>query len=166
MSRIRQRFLSEAPRYSLALCHVTHLTHTALSMLQVGDVDHIMNCTSTGCNSEDQIRSEIPRLFKIVDAHRSSPALLSWYICDDCPCGGDTASDAKRHALSFVYSLLKERDPYHITSGAGGCGNMYSLGEPYALSLDQVSTAVQSLLQRTDNYRCIQECRSSPFVII
>jgi hypothetical protein len=53
--------------------------------------------------------------------------LHSWYICDDCPCGGDSASDAKRHALSFVYSLLKERDPFHITSGAGGCGNVRSL---------------------------------------
>ena len=87
----------------------------------VGDVDHIMNCTSVGCDSEAVIKSRMPRLFQIVDAHRSSPALLSWYICDDCPCGGDAPSDAKRHALSLVYSLLKERDPYHITSGAGGC---------------------------------------------
>ena len=37
-----------------------------------------------------------------------------------------------------MYSLIKERDPYHITTGAGGCGNMYSLGEPYALSLDMI----------------------------
>ena len=70
--------------------------------------------------------------------HRTSPALLSWYVCDDCPCGGDAGSDAKRHALAYVYDLIKQRDPYHITSGAGGCGNMYSLGEPYALSLDMI----------------------------
>ena len=37
-----------------------------------------------------------------------------------------------------MYSLIKQRDPYHITTGAGGCGNMYSLGEPYALSLDMI----------------------------
>lgn len=97
----------------------------------------VMNCTQA-CDSVDQITARMSKLYQFVDAHRNSTALLSWYICDDCPCGGDAASDAKRHALSLVYSLLKEYDPYHITSGAGGCGNMYSLGEPYALSLDQI----------------------------
>ena len=106
----------------------------------VKTVDDAMNCTATGCDSEQTIKQRVEsgKLFELVDAHKSSPALLSWYICDDCPCGGDAASDSKRHALSYVYSLLKQRDPYHITSGAGGCGNMYSLGEPYALSLDQI----------------------------
>ena len=105
----------------------------------VSTVDHIMNCTGRSvCNSEAEITSAMDKLWTFVDAHKTSPALLSWYICDDCPCGGDAASDAKRHALSFVYSLLKQRDPYHITTGAGGCGNMYSLGEPYALSLDMI----------------------------
>ncbi len=100
----------------------------------VSTVDHIMNCTGRSvCNSEAEITQGMQRLWTFVDAHKTSPALLSWYICDDCPCGGDAASDAKRHALSFVYSRLKQRDPFHITSGAGGCGNMYALGEPYAL---------------------------------
>jgi hypothetical protein len=108
----------------------------------VKTVDDAMNCTATGCDSAAAIKARVTsgKLFEMVDAHKSSPALLSWcggrlsrytvhasslacftgrYICDDCPCGGDAASDSKRHALSFVYSLLKQRDPHHITSGAG-----------------------------------------------
>ena len=46
----------------------------------VGDVDHIMNCTSVGCDSEELIRARMPRLFQIVDAHRASPALLRWVV--------------------------------------------------------------------------------------
>lgn len=105
----------------------------------VRTVDRAMNCSSTSCDSEAVIKSRLEAgLWKIVDAHRNSTALLSWYICDDCPCGGGKAEEAKRRGLAYVYSLLKAKDPWHVTSGAGGCGNMYSLGEPYALSLDQI----------------------------
>ena len=31
----------------------------------VGDDDHIMNCTSTGCDSEELIRAKMPRLFQM-----------------------------------------------------------------------------------------------------
>jgi hypothetical protein len=31
----------------------------------VGDDDYIMNCTSTGCDSEELIRAKMPRLFQM-----------------------------------------------------------------------------------------------------
>merc|ERR1719159_679146 len=63
----------------------------------VRTVDRAMNCSSASCDSEDVIKKRLQaRLWNIVDAHRNSTALLSWYICDDCPCGGDKANEAKR----------------------------------------------------------------------
>jgi hypothetical protein len=71
---LNMRSPSNATRI-LAMAH-SHGIKVMFSV--VGDVDHIMNCTSEGCDSEVVIRSRMSRLFKIVDTHRFSPALLSW----------------------------------------------------------------------------------------
>ena len=44
----------------------------------VSTVDHIMNCTGRSvCNSEDKIRTAMDKLWRFVDAHKTSSALLS-----------------------------------------------------------------------------------------
>eukprot|EP00948_MAST-09A_sp_MAST-9A-sp1_P003502 g3502.t1 len=49
---------------------------------------------------------------------KNHPALLGYYICDDC-C-------SNQHDISLqsqVYQLIKAHDPYHLTIGAVNCGN-------------------------------------------
>ena len=45
---------------------------------------------------------------------KEHPALLGYYICDDC-CG------ARPSAQALVYTFLRDIDPYHVTIGAVNC---------------------------------------------
>jgi len=81
---------------------------------------------------------------------RHHPAILGYYICDDC-----CSNRANISLQSQVYQLLKNLDPYHVTIGAVNCGNswMFTDETPSFLapaSQDNVRTlpeAVQPKLQ-------------------
>merc|ERR1719272_1058277 len=51
---------------------------------------------------------------------QNHPALLGYYICDDC-----CSNNANVSLQSQVYQLLKTLDPYHVTIGAVNCGNSW-----------------------------------------
>jgi hypothetical protein len=58
---------------------------------------------------------------------KDHPAILAWYICDDC-CPrnvnlGNTSLQAK------LYSLIKMVDPYHVVSGAVQCSNLWMFSD-------------------------------------
>lgn len=69
----------------------------------------------------------------VIEDVRAHPATLGYYLCDDC-WGHSPALQAK------VYRAIKEFDPYHVTSGAGGTSVGFSDGEGeqgyLSLSLD------------------------------
>ncbi|KAH8072684.1 hypothetical protein JL721_3327 [Aureococcus anophagefferens] len=55
-----------------------------------------------------------------VELVREHPALLGYYVCDDC-CSNN-------HDVSLqaqVYAVMKDVDPYHPTIGASDCGNTW-----------------------------------------
>jgi hypothetical protein len=51
---------------------------------------------------------------------RNHPALLGYYVCDDC-CGSQR--DVSMQAQ--VYTLIKDLDPYHAIIGAANCGSSF-----------------------------------------
>jgi hypothetical protein len=51
---------------------------------------------------------------------KDHPALLGYYICDDC-----CSNNVNISLQSQVYQLLKNIDPYHVTIGAVNCGNSW-----------------------------------------
>jgi hypothetical protein len=55
--------------------------------------------------------SMIERNVALVKDH---PALLAYYLCDDCGPGEDMAA---------AYNTIRQLDPYHLTVGAGFAGN-------------------------------------------
>eukprot|EP01047_Picozoa_sp_COSAG01_P036128 COSAG01_NODE_2809_length_7041_cov_4.383751_1_plen_609_part_00 len=61
---------------------------------------------------------------------RDHPALIAYYICDDCCQGQEYLLE-----LAEVYRELKQLDPYTLTTGALECDEMHAFVEPH-LSLD------------------------------
>ena len=54
---------------------------------------------------------------------KDHPALLGYYICDDCcPVAANLGNVSLQAKL---YNLLKEQDPYHIVAGAIQCSNAW-----------------------------------------
>ena len=51
---------------------------------------------------------------------KDHPAILGYYICDDC-----CSNNADVSLQAQVYQLLKNIDPYHVTIGAVNCGNSF-----------------------------------------
>lgn len=51
---------------------------------------------------------------------KDHPAILGWYICDDC-----CSPQSDISLQSQVYQLIKDLDPYHVTIGAVDCGNSW-----------------------------------------
>ena len=45
---------------------------------------------------------------------KDHPALLAYYLCDDCGPG---------QAMAAAYNTIRQLDPYHLTVGAGFAGN-------------------------------------------
>ena len=60
-------------------------------------------------------------LVDAVDAVKDHPALVAYYVCDDC-CKGD----AYTVALAGAYEVLRRADPFHPTTGAFECGEFHS----------------------------------------
>jgi len=58
------------------------------------------------------------------------PALLGYYICDDC-CKNNRG--ATRMAIS--YNIIKRMDPYHIIAGASDCSGTWVFGDSQASCL-------------------------------
>jgi len=63
-----------------------------------------------------------PELLKPLIANvtlvRDHPAIMGYYICDDCCQSFEMTS-----LQSQVYQLIKDLDPYHVTIGAVNCGD-------------------------------------------
>ena len=64
-------------------------------------------------------------LTAVINAIKDHPAVLGYYICDDC------CDSQYQDVLSWVYRALKALDPYHITIGAlnDPCFLQYTDGE-------------------------------------
>jgi hypothetical protein len=63
---------------------------------------------------------------------KDHPALIGYYICDDC-----CSNEAKMKNLSKAYRALQRIDPFHVTSGALDCVDSFSfLDASGYLSLD------------------------------
>ena len=58
-----------------------------------------------------------------VSAVMDHPALLGWYLCDDCCPLAANLNEISLQAR--VYNLIKQRDPYHAISGAAQCSNSW-----------------------------------------
>ena len=61
-----------------------------------------------------------------VETWKTHPALLGWYICDDCTVVNANIKEVSMEAR--LYNLIRSRDMYHITAGAiqGGSPWMHS----------------------------------------
>ena len=56
---------------------------------------------------------------RIVTAYRDHPALLGWYVCDDCMTSWIVAQrTAGTPTVDHVYNRLKKLDPWHVVIGA------------------------------------------------
>lgn len=66
------------------------------------------------------------------------PALLGYYVCDDC-----CSNNADISLQAQVYAILRDVDPYHVTIGAVNCGNtwMFTDAAPSWLAADQDDAA-------------------------
>ena len=53
---------------------------------------------------------------EIVTTFKDHPALLAWYICDDCGVINVNLEDVALQAR--LYNIVKAIDPYHVTAGA------------------------------------------------
>ena len=95
--------------------------------------------------------SMLKELIANVTFIQNHPALLGWYICDDC------CSNTPNISLqSQVYQLIKDLDPYHVTIGAVNCGNSWMFTdqtpswltpETNVLSMRNIPEATQPNLQ-------------------
>ena len=63
-------------------------------------------------SSEWSRMPEWSRLKEKVELVKASPALLGYYLCDDC------GSNFHGEGAARVYSALKQLDPFHLTLGA------------------------------------------------
>eukprot|EP00927_Polykrikos_kofoidii_P066609 TRINITY_DN62174_c0_g1_i1.p1 TRINITY_DN62174_c0_g1~~TRINITY_DN62174_c0_g1_i1.p1 ORF type:complete len:614 (+),score=38.72 TRINITY_DN62174_c0_g1_i1:145-1986(+) len=62
-----------------------------------------------------------------VTKFKDHPALLGWYICDDCTTQWLLRQEqAETPSLDNYYRALKELDPHHPAIGAEECGNAYT----------------------------------------
>ena len=52
------------------------------------------------------------------------PALLGYYICDDC-----CKSDIGTSMMAQAYNFIRDLDMYHITIGASDCADTYSFAD-------------------------------------
>jgi hypothetical protein len=80
-----------------------------------------------------------------ISTFQHHPAVMGWYICDDC------CSDTPDISLQAqVYQLIKDLDPYHVTIGAVNCGNswMFTDSTPSWLTPGQALTS-SSIAQAT-----------------
>eukprot|EP01051_Picozoa_sp_SAG22_P015736 SAG22_NODE_2102_length_3010_cov_2.033322_2_plen_803_part_00 len=80
-----------------------------------------VNLQRGGPFDDDSKLVELKRQVELVKDH---PAILGYYICDDC-CG--RSSDGSLQAQA--YTLLKALDPYHATIGAMDCGDLWSFSD-------------------------------------
>jgi len=73
-----------SPTNTSAVLAMAHSFGIKVMFSAVKTVDDAMNCTKT-CDSEEMIKERVTsgKLFEMVDAHKSSPAMLSWYICGE-----------------------------------------------------------------------------------
>jgi hypothetical protein len=78
-----------------------------------------LNGTGPDCISNNaDLRSVIDRTVGLVKDH---PAVLAYYICDDC-CYSDNGTSFQSQA----YNYIKELDPYHAVVGAVQCAPSWS----------------------------------------
>ena len=62
----------------------------------------------------------LKNLIANITSMKDHPAILGWYICDDC-----CSPQSDISLQSQVYQLIKDVDPYHVTIGAVDCGNSW-----------------------------------------
>jgi hypothetical protein len=60
-------------------------------------------------------------LMALVSLVRGHPALLGYYICDDC-CQSDVGAAYQAQG----YNIIKQLDPYHAVVGASDCGDVWT----------------------------------------
>lgn len=81
----------------------------------------------TGPNAPGISSDELELLKNRVEALKSHPAILAWYLCDE-PRGAK-----KIEALKKVYELLREVDPYHpcvvLNNSVDGCLDIQDAGD-------------------------------------
>ena len=88
---------------------------------------------------DPQWQADIRSNVSLVKDH---PAILGWYICDDCcpfaPASQPIGNISKE---AIVYNLIKELDPYHLTFGAIQCNDAWMWSDvPSYLPPDDVDT--------------------------
>eukprot|EP00941_MAST-03F_sp_MAST-3F-sp1_P000795 g795.t1 len=73
-----------------------------------------------GTSPKDWDQKLFSDLEQLVMEFQSHPAILGWYICDDCNDlnAGKNKKMWDRQDLSNIYNWLKAKDPYHLILGA------------------------------------------------
>jgi hypothetical protein len=60
-------------------------------------------------------------LLALIGLVKGHPALLGYYICDDC-CQSDVGAAYQAQG----YNIIKQNDPYHVVVGASDCGDVWT----------------------------------------
>ena len=68
--------------------------------------------------------SIVEKLKGYIRAVRHEPALLGYFVCDDCCSDPHLVS-----ALSQTYAVIKDLDPYHVTTGGVECPNAWQFSD-------------------------------------
>ena len=88
-------------------------------MYGTAQLDDCSDTTKPGalCFNDTQALADLKANVTLVKDH---PAILGYYICDDC-----CQSDAGAAYQAQAYNFLRSVDPYHILIGASDCGDTW-----------------------------------------